>query len=141
MARGKSDDQFFGELAAQYSVEPASRSNNGKVPPIRRHGIGAALEKAAFDLKPGEISGIVEVNGQYVILRCQGFTTPIAADINAVRPELEKDLLERKTRLLMETYLEEKLKVSDIQNFLDPSKSRAGAISQASREQAKQSRK
>ena len=140
MARGKNDDQFFGELAAQYSVEPTSRSNYGKVQPIRKHGIGLALEKAAFDLKQGEMSGIIESDGQFVILRCQGFTKPVVADTNMVREELQKDLYERKTRLVMETYLDEKLKGSDIQNFLDPSKSHAGVVSQAARQNARQTK-
>jgi hypothetical protein len=88
MARNRPTEQFFGELANQYSVEPSSRSNFGKVPPLRRHSGQPTLEKAAFGMKPGETSAIIEVGGQYVILRCQGFTDPVVTDINAVRVEL-----------------------------------------------------
>ena len=74
MARDNPTDAFFGELAAQYSVEPSSRSNYGKVPPIRPNSGQPTLEKVAFSLQKGELSGITEIGNQFVILRSQGFT-------------------------------------------------------------------
>jgi parvulin-like peptidyl-prolyl isomerase len=127
MARNRPTEQFFGELANQYSVEPSSRSNFGKVPPLRRHGGQPNLEKAAFGLQPGEMSAIVEVNGQYVILRCQGFTEPVVQDLNAVRKELQAELREKKTRLEMDTAMSKLLADAQITNFLAPKKSRLGA--------------
>ena len=38
LARNNNTEPFFSELAQQYSIEPSSRSNGGKVPPIRRYG-------------------------------------------------------------------------------------------------------
>lgn len=127
MARNRPTEQFFGELANQYSVEPSSRSNFGKVPPLRRHGGQPNLEKAAFGLQPGEMSAIVEVNGQYVILRCQGFTDPVVQDLNAVRNELQAEIREKKTRLEMDTAMSKLLADAQITNFLAPKKSRLGA--------------
>ena len=80
MARDNPTDQFFGKLAEQYSVEPVSSSNQGKVPPIRKYGGQPAIEREAFGLKPGELSGIVATGGKYIIMRCQGFTEPIVTD-------------------------------------------------------------
>jgi hypothetical protein len=82
-------------LAGKYSVETVSRTNFGKVPAIRRHSGQPTLEKAAFDLKPGEISGVVALNDQYVVLYKQGETNPLVKDFEAVRSELEKELLEK----------------------------------------------
>lgn len=127
MARNRPTEQFFGELANQYSVEPSSRSNFGKVPPLRRHGGQPNLEKAAFGLKPGEMSAIVEVNGQFVILRCQGFTDPVVQDISAVRNELQAEIREKKTRLEMDKTMSQLLADAQITNFLTPRKSRLGA--------------
>jgi parvulin-like peptidyl-prolyl isomerase len=126
MARGNNSEQFFGELANQYSVEPSSKSNFGKVPPLRRYSGQPNLEKAAFDLKPGDLSGIVEVGGQYVILKCQGTTTPVTSDFNAVKDELYKDILEKKQRVAMDAHLTKLIESSEIANFLDPKKSQAG---------------
>src|SRR5690606_19486905 len=88
MARNNPTDVFFGNLAEQYSVEPVSQSNFGKVPPIRKHGGQPALEKEAFSLKPGELSGIVATGDKFIIMRCQGFTEPVVSDYAAVRDEL-----------------------------------------------------
>jgi len=127
MARNRPTEQFFGELANQYSVEPSSRSNFGKVPPLRKHGGQPNLEKAAFGLKPSEMSAIIEVNGQYVILRCQGFTDPVVQDINAVRNELLSEIKEKKTRLEMDNAMSQLLSDAQVTNFLTPKKSRLGA--------------
>ena len=51
MARDNPTEEFFGRLTEQYSVEPVSSSNLGKVPPIRKHGGQPAIEKEAFRLK------------------------------------------------------------------------------------------
>ena len=36
MARKNNTSEYFGELAAQYSVEPGSQSLRGEVPPIKQ---------------------------------------------------------------------------------------------------------
>jgi len=132
MARDNSTEQFFGELASQYSVEPSSRSNFGKIPPLRRHSGQPMLEEAAFKLQPGELSGIIETGGQYVVLRSQGKTTPVVADLSAVRNELTKDILEKKQRQAMEKHLESLLSSAQIDNFLVPKSQLGTAATQAS---------
>jgi hypothetical protein len=132
MARDNPTEQFFGELASQYSVEPSSRSNYGKIPPLRRHSGQPTLEAAAFKLQPGELSGIVETGGQYVILRSQGLTTPVVSSPEAVRAELSKDLLEKKQRVAMEKQLEGLLAAAQIDNFLVPKSQLGTAATQAS---------
>ncbi len=132
LARDNPTEQFFGELASQYSVEPSSRSNFGKIPPLRRHGGQPTLEEAAFKLQPGELSGIIETGGQYVIVRSQGMTTPVVSDPEAVRAELTKDLLEKKHRLAMEKHLEGLIAAAQIDNFLKPKSQLGTAATQAS---------
>jgi parvulin-like peptidyl-prolyl isomerase len=140
MARGRNTEQFFGELANQYSVEPSSRANFGKVPPLRKHGGQASLEKAAFGLKPGEMSGIIEVGGQYVILRSQGFTDPVVQDINAVKDDLVKEIREKKLAKQMDTMMAKLSADAQITNILNPKKSRVGnAEMQASLDELKKS--
>jgi parvulin-like peptidyl-prolyl isomerase len=99
MARNNPTEQFFGELAEQYSTEPVSQSNFGKVPPVRRFGGQTALEDEAFRLKPGELSGIVATGNQFVMMLCQGMTDPVVTEMSSVRDELEKDIREKKLRV------------------------------------------
>ena len=131
MARDNPTDEFFGKLANQYSVEPVSQSNFGKVPPIPKHSGQPALEKEAFRLKPGDLSGIVATGGKYIILRCQGFTKPVVTDIQQVHDELVRDLTEKKRRTAMIEEMERLVASSEIDNFLAPMK-RASKVKQAS---------
>ena len=132
LARNNPTEQFFGELAAQYSVEPSSRSNYGKIPPLRKHSGQPILETAAFKLQPGEMSGIVEAGGQYIVLRSQGLTSSIATQLSAVKDELRKDILEKKQRIAMEKHLDALLTSAQIDNFLTRKAQLGTAATQAS---------
>ncbi len=131
MARDNPTEEFFGQLAGQYSIEPVSSSNFGKVPPIRKHSGQRTIEKEAFRLKPGELSGIVATGGQYIIMRCQGFTEPVVSDPADVRDELVRDLTEEKTREAMIAKMDQLVKSSEIDNFFAPVKQ--ASLRQASR--------
>lgn len=120
MARSNPSDQFFGELAHQYSIDPVSRANMGEIPPIRKHGGQPLIEKAAFSLQPGEISGIIATGDEYVILKCRGFTKPIITQMDAqVRSELEQSLREQKLRQAMAAKFESLHRSARIENFID----------------------
>ena len=119
MARDNPTDAFFGGLAEQYSVEPVSASNQGKVPPIRMHGGQPAVEKEAFGLKAGELSGIISTGGKYLVLRCQGYTEPIVSDPAVVQAELLRDLSDRKTKQAMAAKFEQMVSDAEIDNFLE----------------------
>jgi parvulin-like peptidyl-prolyl isomerase len=126
LARNNNTEAFFSELAQQYSIEPSSRSNGGKVPPIRRYGGSPIIEEEAFKLKAGELSGIVAVDGQFIIMRCQGRTRPVQTDFSAVRAELTKDIEEKKLRVLMTKEFDRLREVAQVDNFLAGS-SQSGA--------------
>lgn len=119
-ARAKLNEANFGDLAAKYSTEPVSRSNFGKVPPIRRHSGQPTLEDAAFKMQPGELSSVIAVGEQFVIMYKQGLTTPVAAQMdNEIRAELAREITEKKTRIEMQNELDRLLKATQINNFLD----------------------
>ena len=118
MARNNPTDAFFGELAQQYSVEPASRSNGGRVPPIPRHGGSPRVEEEAFKLKAGELSGIIAVEEQFIILRCLGRTKPVQVNAEEVRAGLAKDIQEKKLRVQMTRKFDELRESAQVDNFL-----------------------
>ena len=119
LARANPTDEYFGQLAEQYSAEPVSQSNLGKVPPIRRHGGQPAVEDEAFRLKPGELSGIVATGDRYIILRCQGRTKPIVSEMDAeVKQQLVNDITEKKTRIAMAEEFDRLKTTSRIHNYL-----------------------
>jgi parvulin-like peptidyl-prolyl isomerase len=126
LARNNPTEEFFGNLAEQYSVEPVSQSNFGKVPPLRQHGGQPALEKEAFALKPGELSGIVATGDKFVILKCQGFTEPLVTNPADVQAELLTTIREKKGRVAMAKYFDQLKEKSQIDNFFELAKKASG---------------
>lgn len=120
MARNNPSDEFFGELASQYSIEPVSKANYGKVPPIRRHSGQKNLEEEAFRLKPGELSGLISVKNNFIILHCLGRTKPMVK-LEEVKDELTKDIHERKLRTAMTNTFDRLKEAARIRKFLTPS--------------------
>lgn len=110
--------QYFGDLAAEYSVEPTSKALRGEVPPLQRHGGQPQLEKAAFALQPGQLSGIVQVGDKFVILLSEGHTQPDNIRMADVRDILQRDIYEKKLRLAMSEKFESIRERSRIDNYL-----------------------
>ncbi len=118
MAKGNPTEEFFGELAEQHSIEPVSRANGGHVPPIQKFGGRPTLEEIAFQMQPGEISGLINVDNKWIILYCLGRTEPVVSDRNAVGDELYKDIFEKKLRLAMSQEFDRLRETAQIDNFL-----------------------
>ncbi len=119
MARGNLTAHYFGELAAEYSIEPVSRANMGEVPPIRRFSGQPQIEEEAFSLtREDPLSAIVAIADKYVIMYYLGRTRPVVDRLDEVREELSRDLREKKTRLAMAQRFELLQQTAQIDNFL-----------------------
>ncbi|MCH8921998.1 MAG: peptidyl-prolyl cis-trans isomerase [Planctomycetes bacterium] len=98
LARKDPSIENFARLAKEYSNDPGGRENGGLVPPIQRFGGRSRLEEQAFKLQDGEISPIIQLDGQLVILRGEGRTVPMKINFDEVRDLLAKDIYEKKIR-------------------------------------------
>ena len=98
----------FERIAKRDSIEPNSRSLGGLIPPIRRHHEFPKLEAAAFKLRVGEVSAIVQygppTQSRYGILKCEGHTKPEFA-LKDVRDYLIKMVTEQKSQASMARHL------------------------------------
>ncbi len=117
-ARENPSIDFFGKLAEQYSVEPSSRANAGRVPPIQKFGGQPELEKEAFALKPGEISGIVQVLDKFVVLYLESYSKPVQVKPEEVRSLIYEDVHEKKQRLAMGREFDKIKDAARIDNYL-----------------------
>lgn len=121
----------FDRLAREHSIDPTSRAMNGAVPPIAKYSGNPKIEKAAFNLKPGEISGIIQYgHSNFVILKCEGFTEQIVQDIKEVEQQLYADLVEEKVQEGVARLFENLKKTSTVDNFWNHT--RTGDIQQVS---------
>lgn len=96
----KEDPDNFEKYVQEFSIDQASKSLDGSVPPIPRHSGSPNIENAAFKLKPGEISAVVQLDdaaSRYVILKCEGRTQPVVSALDAeVQAELEDQIKRQK---------------------------------------------
>jgi len=90
--------ETFGKLAETHSADPASKALQGKIPPIQKHGGQKMIEAEAFKLQPNELSGIINIGENYVILFCEGYTQPTQAPFAEVRQGIHDDIHEKKQR-------------------------------------------
>ena len=134
-ARDKPTLENFGDLAEKYSVERSSRALRGEVPPVRRYGGQPILEAEAFALKPGDLSGIIQLDDKFVILLCEGYTTPLDIDFASVKKDIFEDIRDKKERLAMNEYYERMQDRTIIDNFLDPAASHSPSKGDPSRQQ------
>lgn len=118
MARDNPSVENFGKLAEAYSEEPVSQFNRGEVPPIGRFSGRPNLEEAAFSLRSGELSHIINEGNKWIILYCLGRTKPVVTEMDSVKEELYKELYERKAYTLMSERMQTIVENSQIDNFL-----------------------
>ncbi len=99
-----SNGSDFARMAQMYS-EDSTRDLGGEWGWIERQTLAGPLEQVAFDLPVGKVSKIVELGGNYYILKVDekrgGVTKPLAT----VREEVEKKLREEDAQRLQENWL------------------------------------
>ncbi|MDA7977874.1 MAG: peptidyl-prolyl cis-trans isomerase [Pirellulales bacterium] len=127
LARKNPTLEYFGQLSTRYSVEASLRSLQGEIPPIQKHGGKPQLEEKAFALKPGELSGVIEVGDYYVILYCEGMTEPQTVSLGDVRDGLYRDLYEKKLRIQMAKVYQSMTDDANVTNYLSVTSAAAAA--------------
>jgi len=104
LARAKAGEDFA-ELAKQYSEDTGSKDNGGLYEDFGRGQMVKPFEDAAFSVPVGEISGVVETNFGYHILKVvdrKKETRPF----EEVRAELESRLAQTKQGTAVQDYVE-----------------------------------
>lgn len=118
MATANPTEEFFGQLANQYSIEPMSKNNFGHIPPVQKYSGRPTLEQEAFSLEPGEISKVIQLGDYWTFLYCRGRTTPKTNDVEEVREFILKDVRTRKLFVEMEYARQKMFKEAQIDNYL-----------------------
>jgi len=94
----------FDRMAQIYS-EDSTRDRGGDWGWIERKTLAAPLEKVAFGLPVGKISNIVEVGGNYYILKVEEKRGGDTQSFAKLRPEIEKRLLQEESQRQQELWI------------------------------------
>jgi peptidyl-prolyl cis-trans isomerase D len=89
LAQVKKNPDSFAELAKKYSQDPGSAPNGGDLDWQTRGAFVKPVEDAMFSLKKGEISGIVESEFGYHIIKLNDIREGKQKTFDEVRPEIE----------------------------------------------------
>ncbi len=110
------DPENFARLAIEHSVDVNSASIGGLIQPISRHVGDSAIEQTAFGLQPGQISPVLEVAGQFVILKCEGRIPPRQVQAAAVEAEIVEKIKDEKLRGVAQNLFAKLQSTATIQN-------------------------
>jgi len=93
----------FARLAIEHSIDINSASVGGLIQPIRHHVGDETIEREAFSLQRGQVSSILPVAGQFVILKCEGRIPPRNVDRAEVEPQIVEKIKDEKLRDVAQT--------------------------------------
>ena len=104
----------FAELAEEFSDCP-SKSQGGDLGFFGRGQMVKPFEDAAFATKPGEISGIVETQFGYHLIRVEEGKVAGAEAFAEAKPRIQQMLKNRRIKDALDTYIEDMEKQAEIE--------------------------
>ena len=119
----------FSELAKKYS-EDVSAHSGGELGTIDRGTMLPEFENAAFNLKIGEVSKVVETANGFHIIKCDDVIPGYVKEYKMVRSEIERILSSKKRKQKYQEWLKGLKKVSfiEISLFKDEKKIKRARI-------------
>ena len=113
----------FATLAQNYSEDPDSVPNGGDMGYLSQSSLEKAhinLRRAVAALQPGEISDVVETDGQYRILRLLSTEAAGRREFSdpAVQQELREGIANRKRQLLRAAFFDVERSSASVRNYL-----------------------
>ena len=108
-AKVRNDDAAFDSEVRAQTFIPVLGAKNGEVPPIHRHFGDPHIEKEAFQLKPGEVSSVMELKDKtFVILKCvKHIPADTTKKMDEERPKLYKEVFDQKLAMQVPVVFQE----------------------------------
>lgn len=94
----RKDPSRFAQLARDNSDDPGSASNGGDLDFFAKGAMVKAFEEAAFALKKGDISAVVESEFGFHIIQLTDIKAPVVPSLESMRAQLEADLREQQAK-------------------------------------------
>ncbi len=100
--------QKFSALAKKYSLDPKTKDKGGDLGWVNWAQFGStSLKDAAFKLKPGEVSGIVQSQFGYHIMKVTDKKPARESDFAGIKDALKEQIAEKKKEDLFKSYIKE----------------------------------
>ena len=94
----------FDRMAQMYS-EDSTRDMGGDWGWIERKTLAEPLEKVAFSLPTGKISNIIQLGGNYYIIKVEDRRGGVSRPLTEIRSEIEKKLMQEEAQRIQERWL------------------------------------
>ena len=117
----RNDEKEF-DSAARMQASPSLAAVGGHIKPLGRHCTGNPhIEKTLFNLKPGEVSEVLDTPEGVVVFKCIRHIPPdTTASYEQRKPALEKEVFDRKVALEIGKVFQELRAQAQPQDLLNP---------------------
>lgn len=127
-ARGKIEDimskikagEDFVKLASEYSEDSGSKAKGGALGYFKRGKMVPEFEKAAFALKPGEVSDIVETKYGFHIIKAEAKKDALFEPFERVQGKIKEKIFSERKDALHADMLDKAMKAAGVEVTLEP---------------------
>jgi parvulin-like peptidyl-prolyl isomerase len=102
-------------LAAENSDDPGSKSKGGDLGFFEKGSMVPAFEETAFSLKPGELSGIVETEYGYHIIKVEEKKEASLEPYEAIKDKVKEQALQEVRKAKVTAFVEKALKEAKVE--------------------------
>ena len=105
----------FAKLASDVSDDTGSKTKGGDLGFFPKGIMVKSFEDAAFSLKPGEVSGIVETQFGYHIIKVEEKKDPGTEPFDTTKEKIKQKLLPEPTKIKVKEFIEKAMKDANIE--------------------------
>lgn len=105
------------EMASRFAVELKTTPQFKRYDPLAESGITPQIQLAAFNLKPGEISDIIETHNAYFLIEQDAFTGIDEEKFKQEKETHQKNLLEEKKQRAFDNFVQELIAKSGLKDY------------------------
>jgi peptidyl-prolyl cis-trans isomerase C len=104
----------FTKLAAEFSDDAGTKSKGGELGFISKGSMVPAFEQAAFSLKPGEVSELVETEFGFHVIKVDEKKEAVAEPFETIKEKVTKQVLREKQEAKVTEFVEQALKKAKV---------------------------
>lgn len=110
----------FAKLAGEVSEDPGTKTKGGELDFFQKGSMVPEFEKAAFALKPGEVSGIVMTQFGYHLIKVEEKKEAGTEPLEDVAARIREKMLNNRKKQLLEATIDKAMKDSGAEINLEP---------------------